>query len=89
MLGRLTQAGWEVVAAPEAAQLLLVNTCGFIQEACQEAVDTILELARHKEADPGQTLSGRGLSGAAVWRGFARRASGSRLSHRSQRFSRP
>ena len=27
-----------------------MNTCGFIQEACQEAVDTILELARHKEA---------------------------------------
>ncbi len=55
MLGRLTQAGWEVVDAPEAAQLLLVNTCGFIQEACREAVDTILELARHKEADPGQS----------------------------------
>ncbi len=41
---------------PEAAQLLLVNTCGFIQEACREAVDTILELARHKEADPAKRL---------------------------------
>ncbi len=56
MLGRLTQAGWEVVDSPEAAQLLLVNTCGFIQEACREAVDTILELARHKEADSGKRL---------------------------------
>ena len=56
MLGRLTQAGWEVTDAPEAAQLLLVNTCGFIQEACREAVDTILELARHKEADPAKRL---------------------------------
>ncbi len=56
MLGRLTQSGWEVVDTPEAAQLLLVNTCGFIQEACREAVDTILELARHKEADPAKRL---------------------------------
>ena len=57
MLGRLTQAGWQVVDTPEAAQLLLVNTCGFIQEACREAVDTILELARHKEADPTKRLA--------------------------------
>ena len=56
MLGRLTQSGWEVVDTPEAAQLLLVNTCGFIQEACQEAVDTILELARYKESDPDKRL---------------------------------
>ncbi len=57
MLGRLTQSGWEVVETPEAAQLLLVNTCGFIQDACKEAVDTILELARHKEADPQKRLA--------------------------------
>ncbi|MCX5890638.1 MAG: 30S ribosomal protein S12 methylthiotransferase RimO [Deltaproteobacteria bacterium] len=57
MLGRLTEAGWQVVDTPEAAQLLLVNTCGFIKDACQEAVDTILELARHKEADPTKRLA--------------------------------
>ena len=57
MLGRLTPAGWEVVATPEAAQLLLVNTCGFLEAASQEAVDTVLELARHKEGDPGKRLA--------------------------------
>ncbi|MGB9292737.1 MAG: hypothetical protein WCB64_05445, partial [Desulfobaccales bacterium] len=56
MLGRLTRGGWQVAAAPEAAQLLLVNTCAFIQDACREAVDTILALARHKEADPSKRL---------------------------------
>lgn len=56
MLGRLTQAGWEVVDTPEAAGLLLVNTCAFVEAATQEAVDTILELARHKEADPAKRL---------------------------------
>lgn len=56
MLGRLREAGWEVTGAPEAAQVLLVNTCAFIAPACQEAVDTVLSLARHKEADPGKRL---------------------------------
>ncbi|MDP3182902.1 MAG: 30S ribosomal protein S12 methylthiotransferase RimO [Desulfobaccales bacterium] len=57
MLGRLVQAGWEVVGSPEAADLLLVNTCAFIAPACQEAVDTVLALARHKEADPAKRLA--------------------------------
>jgi ribosomal protein S12 methylthiotransferase len=56
MLGRLTQAGWEVTGAPEAADVLLVNTCGFIEAACQEAVDTILELGRVKADHPGKRL---------------------------------
>ncbi len=56
MLGQLCEKGWEVAAAPEAANLLLVNTCAFIAPACQEAVDTILDLARHKETDPDKLL---------------------------------
>jgi ribosomal protein S12 methylthiotransferase len=56
MLGRCTAAGWEVVGRPEAAGVLLVNTCAFIEGACREAVDTILELARHKERDPEMRL---------------------------------
>jgi ribosomal protein S12 methylthiotransferase len=56
MLGRLTQAGWEVSGTPEAADLLLVNTCGFIEAACKEAVDAILELARVKEGAPEKRL---------------------------------
>jgi ribosomal protein S12 methylthiotransferase len=56
MLGRLTEAGWEVTGTPAAADLLLVNTCAFIEPACKEAVDTILELARLKEDRPGVRL---------------------------------
>ena len=52
MLGGLTNAGWEVTGEPAAADLLLVNTCGFIEPACKEAVDTILDLARLKEDRP-------------------------------------
>jgi len=56
MLGRLARQGWQVVDSPEEAQVLLVNTCAFITPATQEALDTILELARHKEADPHKRL---------------------------------
>jgi ribosomal protein S12 methylthiotransferase len=50
MLGHATGAGHEIVAAPEDAEVIVVNTCGFIGEAKQESIDAILEMARHKEA---------------------------------------
>lgn len=56
IIGNLTQAGWTFVEEPEAAELLMLNTCGFIQPAVEEAIDEILELARIKENHPGQKL---------------------------------
>ena len=50
MLGHTTGAGHTIVAAPEQADVIVVNTCGFIGEAKQESIDAILEMARHKEA---------------------------------------
>jgi len=50
MLGHTTGAGHQIVGAPEEAEVIVVNTCGFIGEAKQESVDAILEMARHKEA---------------------------------------
>lgn len=49
MLGLLTTNGHEITSSPDEAEILVVNTCGFIESARQESVDTILELARHKE----------------------------------------
>lgn len=49
MLGHTTGAGHQIVAAPEDAEVIVVNTCGFIGEAKQESIDAILEMARHKE----------------------------------------
>lgn len=56
MLGALALAGYDTCATPEEAQVLLVNTCGFIQSAAEEAVDEILRLGAIKVAQPGTRL---------------------------------
>ena len=48
MMGLLDHAGARLTARPEEAEILVVNTCSFIDTAKQESVDTILEMARHK-----------------------------------------
>ncbi len=47
-MGLLDRAGARLTARPEEADILVVNTCSFIDTAKQESVDTILEMARHK-----------------------------------------
>ncbi|MDA8193186.1 MAG: 30S ribosomal protein S12 methylthiotransferase RimO [Thermaerobacter sp.] len=44
MLGLLEQAGYELTSAAGSAEVLIVNTCGFIEAAKQESIDTILEM---------------------------------------------
>jgi ribosomal protein S12 methylthiotransferase len=48
MMGLLDRAGARLTARPEDADILVVNTCSFIDTAKRESVDTILEMARHK-----------------------------------------
>jgi ribosomal protein S12 methylthiotransferase len=48
-LGRLVAAGFERTDDPFAAQIAVVNTCGFINDAKQESIERILELAALKE----------------------------------------
>ncbi len=48
MLGHLTKSGYEIIETPEKAETLIINTCGFIDKAKQESIDTILEMARYK-----------------------------------------
>jgi ribosomal protein S12 methylthiotransferase len=49
MLGLAEQAGHELTPKAEEAEVLIVNTCAFIDRAKQESIDTILELANHKK----------------------------------------
>jgi len=50
MLGQVRAAGGELVDEPDQADVIVVNTCAFIEAAREESVDTILELAEHKKS---------------------------------------
>ncbi|MGQ0504515.1 MAG: 30S ribosomal protein S12 methylthiotransferase RimO [Myxococcaceae bacterium] len=56
MLGTLAGRGYQLVQEPEAAEVIVVNTCAFIGPAKQESVDSILELAEHKKSGKCGTL---------------------------------
>lgn len=49
MLFTLKEAGFELVADPAMCEVAIVNTCGFIEDAKQESIDEILELAELKK----------------------------------------
>ena len=49
MMGILLENGFEITPYPEKAEVIIVNTCGFIESAQQESIDTILEMAGYKE----------------------------------------
>ena len=49
MLGILSEKGHRLVADPENADIIVVNTCGFIESAKQESIDAILEMAEYKK----------------------------------------
>jgi len=56
MLGILARQGYQLTPRAEEADILIVNTCGFIEPAKRESIDTILEMAEHKKAGPARKL---------------------------------
>ena len=49
MMGRLMQAGWNSTPDPGKAEIIIINTCSFIESAVNESIDTVLGLARYKQ----------------------------------------
>jgi ribosomal protein S12 methylthiotransferase len=56
MMGMLSEAGAEITQDAASADVIVVNTCSFIDSAKQESVNAILEMARHKTAGTAQKL---------------------------------
>ena len=50
LLAKLKKAGYEIVNNIEDSDVMIINTCGFIEKAKKEAIDTILEVAEYKNA---------------------------------------
>ena len=72
MLGHTADAGYEVVADPAAAEVIVVNTCGFIGEAKQESIDAILEMAQLQGGGQLPAAGGRRLPDPALPQGAGR-----------------
>ena len=56
MLSLLSQEGYELTEKAEDAEVLVVNTCGFITSAKEESIDAIFEMARYKETGKCRAL---------------------------------
>ncbi|HEX5411953.1 MAG TPA: 30S ribosomal protein S12 methylthiotransferase RimO [Terriglobia bacterium] len=56
MLGLLARQGYELTPRAEDADILVVNTCSFIEPAKQESINTILDMAEHKKSGTAKKL---------------------------------
>ena len=56
ILGILARRGHEIVEDDGTAEVIIVNTCSFIQPAVEESIETILNLAENKKAEPDRLL---------------------------------
>jgi ribosomal protein S12 methylthiotransferase len=60
MLGSLAADGFELTGNPHKAEVVIINTCGFIEEAKQESINTILEHAKLKQSGACRVLIAAG-----------------------------
>ena len=56
LLGMLAQRGMEIVADPAEADVIFVNTCGFIESAKEESIEAIFDMAQYKKTGKLQKL---------------------------------
>src|SRR5260370_8030148 len=56
MMGILAREGYELTPRADEAEILVVNTCSFIEAAQKESVDAILEMAEHKKFGAAKKL---------------------------------
>lgn len=56
ILGSMDMGGWKLTENPEEASVLIINTCGFIQDAVEEAIGEIFELVKLKEIYPDKRI---------------------------------
>ncbi len=56
ILGNLKYYGYQLTSDEQAADVIIINTCGFIEDAKEESIDTILQVGKLKELDNAKTL---------------------------------
>jgi ribosomal protein S12 methylthiotransferase len=63
MMGLIEERKWEITNDPAAADIIIVNTCGFIESAKTESINTILQMAEYKKGDAHKKLIMTGCLG--------------------------
>ena len=66
MIGKIRGADCTLVDSPDEADVIVVNTCSFIQPATEESIDTVLEMAGYKEPDVRREADRHRLHGPAL-----------------------
>jgi ribosomal protein S12 methylthiotransferase len=56
LMGQLIQSDAQLVSSSEEADIIIINTCGFIAQAKQESIDAILEAEQLKKSDPDKKV---------------------------------
>ena len=57
MLGLLSESGCEIVDLPEKAEIIIINTCSFVEDAVKEAIETYILLPGRRVKVPANILS--------------------------------
>ena len=68
MLGKMVKR-YDITNNPNIADIIVVNTCGFIESAKEESINTILEMAKYKETGKCKLLI---ATGCLIQRSFTR-----------------
>ena len=64
MLGLIHEDNFEITNDPAEAEIIIVNTCGFIESAKEESINTILQMAEYKKSGSCRTLYNAGTQQA-------------------------
>ncbi len=83
-MGILAREGYELTPRADEAEILVVNTCSFIEPAQKESVDAILEMAEYKKFGAREEIDRGGMYGGALSRSDSGAGAGSRCGHRDR-----
>jgi 2-methylthioadenine synthetase len=84
MMGELVSHGHELTSRPDQADVLVVNTCSFIDPAKKESIDTILEMAEYKRVGRAKRLIVAGCLVERLSRRHSEEYAGGGRGHRNQ-----
>lgn len=66
LLALMVNNGYEICADAQQCDVVIINTCGFIEDAKRESIETIFEFAAVEKSGTGQGTGGDRLSGRAL-----------------------